>query len=58
MAELRLLELLGITNKSLRDWERNGLDLCTAEFQRIQKYGLKEMNGLKIIRTLRTLTIL
>ncbi|MDD3127207.1 MAG: MerR family transcriptional regulator [Candidatus Izemoplasmatales bacterium] len=46
-------EILGITVDVLRDWERNGLICVPRDANRRRKYGLKEMNRLKIIRTLR-----
>lgn len=46
-------EILGITIDVLRDWERNGLIQVPRNSNRYRKYGLKELNRLKIIRTLR-----
>ncbi|RFZ79164.1 MerR family transcriptional regulator [Lacrimispora amygdalina] len=46
-------EILGITIDVLRDWERNGLILVPRSSNGHRKYGVKEMNRLKIIRTLR-----
>ncbi len=46
-------EILGITIDVLRDWERNGLIQVPRASNGHTKYGLKEMNRLKIIRTLR-----
>lgn len=46
-------EILGITIDVLRDWERNGLIEVPRSPNGYRKYGLKEMNRLKIIRTLR-----
>jgi len=45
--------ILGITIDVLRDWERNGLIHVPRNSKGYTKYGLKEMNRLKIIRTLR-----
>jgi len=45
--------ILGITINVLRDWERNGLIQVPRNSNGYIKYGLKEMNRLKIIRTLR-----
>ena len=45
--------ILGITIDVLRDWERNGLISVPRHSNGYRKYGLKEMNRLKIIRTLR-----
>lgn len=45
--------ILGITADVLRDWERNGLIRVPRNSSRHRIYGLKEMNRLKIIRTLR-----
>jgi DNA-binding transcriptional MerR regulator/energy-coupling factor transporter ATP-binding protein EcfA2 len=45
--------MLGITIDVLRDWERNGLIKVPRNSNRYRKYGLKELNRLKIIRTLR-----
>lgn len=44
---------LGITIDVLRNWERNGLILVHRDSKGYRKYGLKEINRLKIIRTLR-----
>ena len=46
-------EILGITIDVLRDWERNGLLMVPRSSSGYRKYGIKEMNRLKIIRTLR-----
>lgn len=46
-------EILGITIDVLRNWERNGLILSTQNSKGCREYGLKELNRLKIIRTLR-----
>jgi DNA-binding transcriptional MerR regulator len=46
-------EILGITIDVLRDWERNGLIVVPRNSKGYREYGLKEMNRLKIIRTLR-----
>ena len=46
-------ELLGITIDVLRDWERNGLLQVPRNSNGCREYRLKEMNRLKIIRTLR-----
>lgn len=46
-------EILGITIDVLRDWERNGLIQVPRKENGRRQYGLKEMNRLKIIRTLR-----
>ncbi len=45
--------ILGISMDVLRDWERNGLIRVPRDSRGHRKYGLKEMNRLKIIRTLR-----
>lgn len=45
--------MLGITMDVLRDWERNGLIRVPRNSKGRRRYGLKEMNRLKIIRTLR-----
>ena len=45
--------VLGITIDVLRDWERNGLIQVPRDANRRRKFGLAEMNRLKIIRTLR-----
>ncbi len=45
--------ILGISVDVLRDWERNGLIQVPRDSRGHRKYGLKEMNRLKIIRTLR-----
>ncbi|MCX8132313.1 MAG: MerR family transcriptional regulator [Clostridia bacterium] len=50
---LEVAEFLGITIDVLRDWERNGLLFVPRSSNGYRKYGLKEMNRLKIIRTLR-----
>lgn len=50
---LDVAEKLGITIDVLRDWERNGLIRVPRNSNGYRKYGLKEMNRLKIIRTLR-----
>lgn len=50
---LEVAEMLGITIDVLRDWERNGLILVPRSSNGYRKYGLKEINRLKIIRTLR-----
>lgn len=46
-------ELLGITTEVLRNWERNGLLQTLNDSKGHRKYSLKDMNRLKIIRTLR-----
>lgn len=46
-------EILGITIDVLRDWERNGLIQVPRKENGRRQYGLKEMNRMKIIRTLR-----
>ena len=46
-------ETLGVTMDVLREWERNGLIQVPRDSKGYRKYGLKEMNRLKIIRTLR-----
>lgn len=46
-------ELLGITADVLRDWERNGLISVPRDTKRFRLYGPKEIDRLKIIRTLR-----
>lgn len=46
-------KLLGITKDVLRDWERNGLIRVPRNSGGCRKYRLKEINRLKIIRTLR-----
>ncbi len=46
-------ELLGITVDVLRDWERNGLLTVPRGKSGRTEFGRKEMNRLKIIRTLR-----
>lgn len=48
-----IAKILGITADVLRDWERNGLILVPRDSRGYRKYGAKEMNRLKIIRTLR-----
>lgn len=45
--------ILGITIDVLRDWERNGLIRVPRSSDGRRKFGLMEMNRLKIIRTLR-----
>jgi DNA-binding transcriptional MerR regulator len=50
---LEVAELLGITVDVLRDWERNGLIKVPRTAGGRTTYGQKEMNRLKIIRTLR-----
>jgi DNA-binding transcriptional MerR regulator len=50
---LKVAEILGITIDVLRDWERNGLIAVPRGSKGYREYGLKEMNRLKIIRTLR-----
>lgn len=50
---VKAAEILGITIDVLRDWERNGLILVPRSSNGHRKYGVKEMNRLKIIRTLR-----
>jgi DNA-binding transcriptional MerR regulator len=50
---LEVAEILGITVDVLRDWERNGLIKVTRTPSGHTEYGNKEMNRLKIIRTLR-----
>lgn len=52
-SRLEAAEILGITIDVLRDWERNGLILAPRNSKGYRKYGLKEINRLKIIRTLR-----
>jgi len=44
---------LGITTDVLRDWERNGLISVSRDTSGYRVYGTKEVNRLKIIRTLR-----
>ncbi len=46
-------EFLGITKDVLRDWERNGLIQVPRNSRGHREYGEKELNRLKIIRTLR-----
>lgn len=46
-------KILGITIDVLRDWERNGLLIVPRTVNGYRVYGFKEMNRLKIIRTLR-----
>lgn len=46
-------EILGVSIDVLRDWERNGLISVPRNPKGFRQYGLKEMNRLKIIRTLR-----
>jgi DNA-binding transcriptional MerR regulator len=48
-----IAETLGITIDVLRDWERNGLVEVPRNSNRYRRYGLKEINRLKIILTLR-----
>lgn len=50
---LEVSEILGITVDVLRDWERNGLIKVPRTPSGRTEYGNKEMNRLKIIRTLR-----
>lgn len=50
---VKTAEILGITIDVLRDWERNGLIQVPRSSRGYRKYGLKELNRLKIIRTLR-----
>jgi DNA-binding transcriptional MerR regulator len=50
---LEVAEILGITVDILRDWERNGLIKVPRTAGGRTTYGQKEMNRLKIIRTLR-----
>jgi len=45
--------ILGVTIDVLRDWERNGLIRVPRSANGRRKFGLMEMNRLKIIRTLR-----
>ena len=45
--------MLDITIDVLRDWERNGLIQVPRDTKGCRRYGPKEMNRLKIIRTLR-----
>ena len=45
--------ILGITTDVLRDWERNGLIQVPKSEKGKRIYGLKEINRLKVIRTLR-----
>lgn len=49
----KVASILGVTIDVLRDWERNGLIQVPMNSNRHRKYGEKEMNRLKIIRTLR-----
>lgn len=46
-------EMLSVSIDILRDWERNGLISVPRNPKGFRQYGLKEMNRLKIIRTLR-----
>lgn len=46
-------EFLGISIDVLRNWERNGLIRVSSNANGSKKYGSKEINRLKIIRTLR-----
>lgn len=50
---VQVAEFLGITIDVLRDWERNGLLTVPRSSKGHRSYGLKEINRLKIIRTLR-----
>ncbi len=50
---LEVAKILGITIDVLRDWERNGLIKVPRNSSGHTEYGRKEMNRLKIIRTLR-----
>lgn len=50
---LAVAELLGITIDVLRDWERNGLLQVPRNQKGYREYRTKEINRLKIIRTLR-----
>jgi DNA-binding transcriptional MerR regulator len=50
---LKIAGILGITVDVLRDWERNGLIKVPRTAGGRTTYGLKEMNRLKIICTLR-----
>lgn len=50
---VEIAETLGITIDVLRDWERNGLIEVPRNSNRYRRYGLKEINRLKIIHTLR-----
>ena len=50
---LKVAGILGITIDVLRDWERNGLIQVPRNANGYRKFGLTEMNRLKIIRTLR-----
>jgi DNA-binding transcriptional MerR regulator len=50
---LEVAEILGITVDVLRDWERNGLIKVPRTASGHTSYGRKEINRLKIIRTLR-----
>lgn len=50
----KVADLLGITVDVLRDWERNGLLKVPRLANRYRKFGVKEMNRLKIIRILRS----
>lgn len=50
---LEVAEMLRITIDVLRDWERNGLIRVPRNTNGYRKYGLKEINRLKIIHTLR-----
>jgi len=45
--------ILGVTTDVLRNWERNGLIQVPQNAKGCKKYGTKELNRLKIIRTLR-----
>ncbi len=44
---------IGVTADILRDWERNGLIAVPRDVNGYRKYGTREINRLKIIRTLR-----
>ncbi len=44
---------IGVTTDILRDWERNGLIAVPRDGRGYRQYGAREINRLKIIRTLR-----
>lgn len=48
-----IAEILDITVDVLRNWERNGLIRVPNNLKGQREYGMKEINRLKIIRTLR-----
>lgn len=52
-SRIETARILGITTDVLRDWERNNLIHVPRNSKGNREYGLKEMNRLKIIRTLR-----